>query len=149
MFSSDTAAAEIVAELNLQPLPDEGGFWAPGVRLGEMNCIYFLMTGAADGFSALHRLEVTEGWQWLAGAPARMVQLSETTGLSELSLSSEDAQTIVPVGVWQGARTLGDWTLVSCWCAPAFTEEIFELAMPEDLISRWPEHAAVIREFTR
>ena len=27
-------------------------------------------------------------------------------------------QVLVKRGVWQGAVTMGDWSLVSCWCSP-------------------------------
>jgi len=33
----------------------------------------------------------------------------------------------VPTGVWQKARSLGDWTLVGCTVAPGFVFEGFEM----------------------
>jgi len=36
----------------------------------------------------------------------------------------------VPGGAWQAARSLGEWTLVGCTVAPAFTFDGFELAPP-------------------
>jgi predicted cupin superfamily sugar epimerase len=35
-----------------------------------------------------------------------------------------------PAGCWQTARSLGDWTLVSCIVAPAFEYGSFEMAPP-------------------
>ena len=35
---------------------------------------------------------------------------------------------LVPAGVWQSARSLGAWTLVTCTVAPAFRFEGFEMA---------------------
>jgi hypothetical protein len=35
-----------------------------------------------------------------------------------------------PRGVWQAARSLGNWTLVGCTVAPAFQFEHFEMAPP-------------------
>jgi hypothetical protein len=37
---------------------------------------------------------------------------------------------VVPAGCWQTARSLGDWTLVSCIVAPAFEYGSFEMAPP-------------------
>jgi predicted cupin superfamily sugar epimerase len=37
---------------------------------------------------------------------------------------------VVPAGCWQTARSLGDWTLVSCIVAPAFEYASFEMALP-------------------
>lgn len=42
--------------------------------------------------------------------------------------SGEVLQGIVPAHAWQDARSLGDWTLVSCIVAPAFEFAGFELA---------------------
>ncbi|HEX7196251.1 MAG TPA: cupin domain-containing protein, partial [Candidatus Limnocylindria bacterium] len=33
-----------------------------------------------------------------------------------------------PRGAWQSARSLGDWSLMSCVVAPAFSFDGFELA---------------------
>lgn len=138
--------AEVVARLDLVPLPVEGGYWAPGPRTAEMNAIFFLMT-AGDGFSAMHRLTVTEGWQWLAGAPAAMLQLGSAA--ESLPLSATVPQQIVPAGVWQGCRSEGEWTLVSCWCAPAFTEDCFSLGIRTELEAAYPAAAAEIARLTR
>jgi predicted cupin superfamily sugar epimerase len=42
----------------------------------------------------------------------------------------EEPQVVVPAGAWQAARPLGDWTLVGCIVAPAFSFDGFELAPP-------------------
>ena len=40
----------------------------------------------------------------------------------------ERPQIVVPAAAWQGARSLGDYTLVGCTVAPGFLFETFELA---------------------
>ncbi len=40
----------------------------------------------------------------------------------------ERPQAVVPVGAWQAARSLGDWSLVSCTVAPAFEFAGFRMA---------------------
>ena len=42
----------------------------------------------------------------------------------------EAPQIVVPRGVWQTARSLGNWTLVGCTVAPGFDFAGFELAPP-------------------
>jgi predicted cupin superfamily sugar epimerase len=42
----------------------------------------------------------------------------------------ERPQIVVPLGDWQAARSLGDWTLVGCTVSPGFRFEGFELAAP-------------------
>ena len=59
------------------------------------------------------------------------------------------SQFLVRRGTWMGASTLGDWTLLSCWCAPAFRPEHFELGARDVLVERYPSYAAEIRALTR
>jgi uncharacterized protein len=146
---SGLAASEVVARLGLVPLPGEGGYWKDGFRTNDMNSILFLMTDSAEGFSALHKLSITEGWQWLAGAPVRMLQFKSETDAVTHVLSETNSQTVVPVDTWQAAKTMGDWSLVSCWCAPQFTDEVFELGERATLVTEFPAIAALIQEFTR
>ena len=42
--------------------------------------------------------------------------------------SGERPQIVVPKGVWQAAKSLGDWTLVGCTVSPGFDYAGFELA---------------------
>ena len=43
-------------------------------------------------------------------------------------MAGERPQAVVPAGVWQKARSLGDWTLVGCTVAPGFDFAGFEMA---------------------
>jgi hypothetical protein len=45
-------------------------------------------------------------------------------------LGGASPQIVVPKGWWQAARSLGEWTLVSCTVSPGFRFEGFELAEP-------------------
>ena len=142
------SAQEVKSLFEMQPITDEGAFWAPGTRNSEMNSIVALLTPESDGFSAMHRLRLTEGWQWLAGAPLEMLQLQ--SGKSEkILLDRQNSQVLVGIDVWQGAKTLGEWTLISCWCAPAFEYELFELGKRDELCALYPEVADLITELTR
>jgi len=142
-------AAEVIATLGLLPLDHEGAFWAPGPRTPTLNTITALVTAAADGFSAMHILEVDEGWQWLAGDPASMLQLRPDGSGDETELNATNSQLIVSRGVWQGTSTLGSWTLVSCWCSPAFEWEHFSLGERDALTAQYPEFSTRIKELTR
>ena len=37
-------------------------------------------------------------------------------------------QMVIPKGVWQSAKSLGEWSLVSCVVSPAFSFDGFEIA---------------------
>ncbi len=117
-----------------------------GPRTARMSCVTVLLTDERDGFSALHRLSVDEGWQWLDGDPVRLVRLGSAT----VTLGgSGPTQAIVDAGTWQGARTTGSWSLLSCWCTPAFADDVFELGDRHQLLERFPGQHDEITALTR
>ncbi|MBR7742704.1 cupin domain-containing protein [Phycicoccus sp. BSK3Z-2] len=131
------------------PIPEEGGFYVAGPRTQALNGITVLLTDQADGFSAMHRLAVDEGWQWLGGAPAALLRL-RPGGSGVLGyLGAEHPQVLVRRGTWMGATPLGYWTLLSCWCAPAFRPEHFELGDRDALTTEYPQFATEIATLTR
>lgn len=145
----NATADDVIAALQMQPLEHEGAFWAPGPRTPHLSSITSLITNAAEGFSALHVLSIDEGWQWLAGAPLEMLQLHSDGSTTAHTLDADNPQLIVPAGVWQGASTTGEWTLIACWCAPAFEWEHFTLGDRTQLTTAYPHAAARIEELTR
>lgn len=75
-----------------------------------------------------------EVWHHYAGAPLQL-SLSWNDGtpvrdvvLGKDVLKGERPQVVVASGEWQHAVSLGDWTLVGCSVAPAFTMDKFEMA---------------------
>lgn len=148
MTSTETAE-EIIARLGMQPIPDEGAWFTPGPRTHELGSITVLLTDRPDGFSAMHRLTIDEGWQWLGGAPAALLRLRRGgTGVLNY-LGPQATQQLVPRGTWMGASTLGDWTLLACWCSPAFRPEHFALGERGPLVTEYPAFTAEITALTR
>jgi predicted cupin superfamily sugar epimerase len=146
-------ADEIIERYAMQPIPQEGGWFAAGPRTPSLSGVTVLLTDRPDGFSAIHRLELDEGWQWLDGAPVTMLTLAGRSGASRDGrvhrLDRACAQAMVPAGTWQGARTVGEWSLVACWCAPQFTEEHFSLGERGYLLEHFPEFCDDILALTR
>ena len=158
-------AQGIIAQLGLQPLPGEGGHFrqtwlsaertAPGRPLGS--AIHYLIT--PEGFSALHRLRTDEVWHFYAGDPVEHVQLDPLTGPARITRlgaaisAGEQAQLVVARDVWQGAHlaTGGSrgWALLGCTLAPAWDERDWEAGDREDLLTRYPSAAGLIRRLTR
>ena len=133
-------ADEIIARLDLAPHPEGGWYretWIAAAAEGERavgTAILFLLK--AGEASHWHRVDADEIWHFHAGAPlALRVAVTEAgpsrTGVLGADLAAgQMPQRIVPAGHWQAARSLGDWTLVSCTVSPAFRFEGFELAPP-------------------
>ena len=128
-------AQEIIDQLNLAPHPEGGHYrqtWiADGPGRPSGTCIYFLL--AAGERSHWHTVDATEIWLYHAGAPLELRLAATDAGPAESRILSGDLaagapQIIVPEGHWQSARSLGDWTLVSCTVSPGFQFEGFKLA---------------------
>ncbi len=148
-----TRSAPTVRELRtiyrMAPIPEEGGYFALGPRTTGLSCITALLTDEPAGFSALHVLTVDEGWQWLAGSPIDLVTLDASGTGTRHTLDASTPQVLVPAGTWQGAMPRGPWSLLACWCAPAFTDGVFRLGIREELVLAYPGWATDIERLTR
>lgn len=116
--------------------------------------IYFLLAG--NDFSAFHRLQSDEIWHFYAGCGVKIVVIDTDGKVVTHSLGNnfdigEQFQVIVPANTWFGAKPIdkGGFALVGCTMAPGFEFEDFELADRTDLINQYPQHKALITEFTR
>jgi uncharacterized protein len=143
------SAEQVVKRLRMRPIPEEGAWIVEGPRTQGLSASTVLLTNRPDGFSAMHRLAIDEGWQWLAGAPAALLRLRKGGSGVLNYVGPQTSQFLVRRGTWMGASTLGDWTLISCWCSPAFRPEHFELGGREDLVERYPGYSTEITALTR
>lgn len=133
----------------MEPIPQEGAWFAAGPRTATLNTITALLADSPDGFSALHRLDIDEGWIWLAGAPIRMLRLLPDGTARHDVLDAANRSVLVERGHWQGAATTGAWSLFACWCAPAFENHHFRLGDRAELVARHPGLEPEIRALTR
>lgn len=144
-----STAAEIIQRYEMTPIPQEGGWFASGPRTQELSNILVLLTSESDGFSAMHRLTIDEGWTWLEGDPVALLRLRRG-GRGVLNLLNDRTRSmLVRRGDWQGAATLGSWSLLSCWCSPAFRDHHFQLGDRDELSAAYPKFAEEIGTLTR
>jgi predicted cupin superfamily sugar epimerase len=167
------SAEAIIARLGLEPLPNEGGHYKVTWRSRQMlaretlpegyradhpvgSAIYFLLTDAADGFSALHRLPTDEIYHFYLGDPAGLLLLhpdgsSEHVIVGPDLLAGQRVQAVAPGGSWQGSRLLpgGRLALLGTTMAPGFDWSDFELGSAAALTQGWPPRADEIRALTR
>ena len=127
-------AAQLVAQLGLEPHPEGGWYrstWrdepADGSR-GRASAIHYLLQ--AGERSHWHRIDAVEVWLHHEGGPLELSTEGQQPTLlgSGGAAAGEVIQAVVPAGVWQAARSLGPFALVSCVVSPAFSFEGFELA---------------------
>lgn len=123
--------------MDLSPHP-EGGWYRETFRhseddgsRGDLTAIYFLLEDGPG--SEWHRVvDGDEVWCFHDGAPLELT-IESPSGSQEVSRlgpafeSGCALQAVVPRGVWQKARSLGAWSLVSCIVGPAFVFEAFEM----------------------
>ncbi|MCA3015007.1 MAG: cupin domain-containing protein [Myxococcaceae bacterium] len=134
-----TTARQLIETLGLSRHP-EGGWYAETFRdaagpsgRAHSTAIYFLLE--AHERSHWHRVDAAEVWLFHAGAPLELGLSDDGRACRTVRLgldvaSGERPQAVVPPGAWQSAKTLGDYTLVSCTVAPGFDFARFELAPP-------------------
>ncbi|MBF0325177.1 MAG: cupin domain-containing protein [Alphaproteobacteria bacterium] len=127
-------ADAIIARLGLSPHP-EGGHYAEtfrdaaeGVGRGACTVIHFLLK--AGERSHWHRVDAAEIWAWHAGGPLKLRIDGTELILGGDVLAGQVPHAVVPAHSWQAAEPLGEWALVSCVVAPAFSFDGFEMAPP-------------------
>ena len=131
-------AAELIARLALEPHA-EGGWYREVHRSAEiivtargpraaLTSIYFLLESSQK--SRWHVVSSDELWHHVGGAPLELVTYSpETRSVHHAVLGPvDDAREptgAVHAGRWQGARSLGAYSLMACDVAPGFDFEDF------------------------
>jgi hypothetical protein len=163
-------AADWVRLLDLQAHPEGGHFREiyrsadripagvfPGRFSGPRSVstsIYFCL-GPGER-SNLHRLRADEIWHFYAGTGLDIHCFFEDLTHRVIKLGrnfegGEVFQAVIPGGCWFGAEGAGpqDWALFGCTVAPGFDFAEFELGRRDDLQTRFPNQAAIIRRLTR
>jgi len=164
-------ATDLIAFLELKPLPMEGGYFRETYRSpcaladGSLprnysdrrslsTAIYFLLT--SDTFSAMHRLPADEIYHFYGGDPVEMLQLTRP-GVGETILLGQDLkagmrpQVLVPALVWQGSRLVlgGQYALLGTTMAPGFDFADLTLGSRRELVREYPMCTKLIKELTR
>lgn len=156
-----TTAAEIIAQLGLQPHPEGGWYretWRDRPEAGQRGhgtAIYYLLE--AGQRSHWHRVDAAETWHAYAGDGFEL-QLWDGQQNPQIIHLCNDLQVghpqfTVPAGVWQAAtpRQSGHgWALAGCTVAPAFEFAGFELAAegwrpPQELLGKVGDPPRTVR----
>lgn len=157
--------AELKQLLGLEPHPVEGGYFrrtytstrtvdSPRGTRAQGTAIYYLLERGT--FSEMHMLASDEIFHFYLGDPVEMLQLhpdgrSATYNLGPDLWAGQHVQMVVPAGVWQGTRLIGDgkMALLGCTVTPGFDFADYRNATAEELIAKWPQQAERIRALTR
>lgn len=137
-------AQSLITELDLQPHP-EGGYYREIFRSGSrvqpddqrnersaLTAIYFLLV--AGQHSGWHQVLSDEIWSHLEGDALELLcfdatnSQASTMSLGRFSASDVAPIHVVPAGVWQAARPLGEYALLGCYVGPGFDFSDFRMA---------------------
>lgn len=158
-------AEEIKSLLRLVPHPMEGGSFRRtyasslalhlprGIRPAS-TAIYYLLEPAT--FSEMHVLDSDEIFHFYYGDPVEMLHLLPSGNSALLTLgpdlaAGQHVQLLVPAGVWQGTRLIGDGkvALLGCTVTPGFDFADYRNAPADELIAQWPDQGDRIRALTK
>jgi uncharacterized protein len=158
-------ADDVKKLLNLEPHPIEGGFYrrtytsASSVDLGrgkraQGTAIYYLLEPGT--FSEMHVLDSDEIFHFYLGDAVEMLLLypdgrSVVRTLGPDLLAGQQVQLIIPAGVWQGTRLVGEGkvALLGCTVTPGFDFADYRNAGYAELAEKWPDEAERIKGLTR
>jgi uncharacterized protein len=104
----------------------------------------------------MHVLDSDEIFHFYLGDPVEMLQL-HPDGRSEVFILGPDlsggqhVQLLVPAGVWQGTRLIGEGNvaLLGCTVTPGFDFADYRNASYSELVEKWPGEAVRIKALTR
>jgi predicted cupin superfamily sugar epimerase len=126
-------APDIIRLLSLQPHPEGGSYRelyrsalqveGPRGRRSAVTTIYYLLEQGQ--ISRWHVVDADEIWHFYHGAPLELLTYDpESRALTRHVLDAPGGAVqpvaIVGCGVWQAARSLGDYSLVGCTVGPGF-----------------------------
>ena len=153
-------ALRLVAQLGLRPHP-EGGFFGETFRSGievdapwavrpALTSIHYVLSAA--NFSAFHRLRSDEIWHHYRGAPVAIEAIDAGGRHSRLVIGEANRwQAAIAAGSWFAAhvRDANAYALVGCDVGPGFAYEDFEIGTRDQLMAAFPQHRALVEQWTR
>lgn len=105
--------------------------------------------------SCFHRLQHDEVWHFYGGDPFVLYLLhpdgsSEEVIMGSNPLQGQHIQYLIPAHTWQGAclQEGGRYALFGCTMSPGFTGTCFEGGLANELITQYPDRAAIIRKLS-
>ena len=146
-------ARDLVGKLALQPHP-EGGWYreiyrspirvqtARGPR-SAITTIYYLLE--RHQLSRWHVVQADELWHFYCGAPLQLLEYDPATRKLVQHELSETCVAVIPAGVWQAARSRGEYSLVGCTVGPGF--EFADFQFTSDLPSAADHFAGELASF--
>ena len=130
----NTKAQEIIKRLNMQILPQEGGYFAFIDKFGDgAGTIYYLIK--EDSFSHLHILSADEVWYFLEGDELEQLLIDENNNISLAKLDINNRVSIIKKNIFQATyikRVQEGYALVCTTMSPAYKDEMYTHGLNSD-----------------
>lgn len=132
----ERTAQEVIQQLELQPLPVEGGYFRFLTYFGESSgCIYYLVT--ADSFSCLHSLTEDEMYFFLEGDAVEQTIVYPDGRMEKRILNGENRDSLIEKNCYQATKIreprLG-YALLTTIMNPSYRDEMFRMAKDDPAI---------------
>jgi len=163
-------ASDLITDLQLKIHP-EGGFFRETYRASEQiptiglparfgskrrfcTAIYYLLQQGDR--SVFHRIKSDECWHFYEGE-SLLVHVIENNGnyyqikLGRDIAAGETFQFVVPANTWFASEPApgSSFSLAGCTVSPGFDFADFEIAVKENLLANFPQHAVVINRLCK
>jgi uncharacterized protein len=116
-------------------------------------CIYFLLKSGQS--SKFHRLTSEEIWHFYLGSPIEIYIINDSAELIKIRLGNnpelcEVLHFVIPKGCWFAAEPIEEnsFSLISCFVAPGFEYQDFELGDYDKLAQSYPKYKDLIKKLT-
>src|SRR6266700_3483655 len=116
--------------------------------------IYFMLQQGQ--YSAFHKIQSDEIWHFYYGDALVIYEIEKSGILTEHHLGSnfekeEVFQCVIKAGSWFASMVApgGEYGLAGCTVSPGFDFADFELAGPDQLVTLYPQHKALILALTK
>lgn len=158
---SNITADELIKQFDLQPHPQEGGYYFEYYRDNEKipksalsarytgdrcysTAIYYLLPEGHK--SPLHRVKSTEIWHFYLGDPVTFIVIPPEGKVQKIVLGQnlkekQKIQQVVPSGYWFGAypNPGSRFSFLGITVAPGFDFADFEMGKRADLLKQFPQ----------
>jgi uncharacterized protein len=148
--ASEMQVRALIDKLDLKPHPEGGSYreiyrsrdevqTARGAR-SAITAIYYLL--GRNQVARWHVVEADELWHFYEGSPLELLAYDPEAGAlarNVLGDTGDDRERVAAIrkGLWQAARSLGDFSLVGCSVGPGFDFEDFRFVAS---LARHREH---------
>jgi uncharacterized protein len=171
LLSREEQAKAIARKLKMEPIPVEGGYYAPKFRSPDtiespkrlgggsrivVSTIYFLLY---KDFNTMHRMRTNEIWCYHGGGTLKLHELKPDGTLithklgNVLEADDNQSQVVIEAFSWMASELEddSDYVVVTCCVAPGFDLTGLDYEFPDraEMCAQYPRHKDLFMRLVR